>query len=1002
LNYNETNLASYEWTIPTELFDAIYYNSSLRISGVSTNSENKDYTSDVIFSNVPMVEFISPTLNQEFNIGDVMNITLKNNMSSSIHIYDCGFSNKDNWINDYLDIDIASGEQYTYTKTIDINNFNGSDENFIILYTYNATYGYNYIFSDNFIINGPQITISNDYIEYEGVLVNEMSDIRTVIISGTELDEDLNIYIPEYFYGSIDGVNYVTDDYLLVPQTNGTIENQLLYFYFLPDDDYWYENDIEIYTESGSVSTSIHILGWGFYSDYEYITVDRTEIDFGDVELYDYKIETVTVNANNLNEGLWLYIEEDKSIENALVSIDNINFYEELYLEGTDYENLTAYIRFIPTDINSYYFDFEIYGYDFSLEIEIYGNGVEKNTPIVNVSEYSQYFGNVIPGETSEAQTFVVDGKNLESEVTITAPEGFQISDDGINYYTTLNIIPNESKIIEPTTIYSVFIPTEIMLYTGIISIECENIETKQIELLGQGSQAILTAQPSIKYTNALAGQISYNVISNTSWIASSTDEWVTVESSGNGNGELLVMFDENIETYTRTATITLTSENTLPFEVQLEQSGYEPILFSETDYVQFNSGIDTYELPVISNVEWTTTTIADWFTITESGSGNGIVTITVEENLSNEWRGENIELIYNGGSYYYIYVEQRNFENYLTVNTSLIITDYFAGSQNIDVNSNVLWTASTENDWLSVSENKENGSFAINYEMNYGEQRVGYIKIENQVEDRFITIIQTALVPELEINPENISVSDFEGETTIDLMSNTDWTASSSETWCTLSETSGNGNSVLTATYEANISVERTATITVEVDGITKSITLTQAAFSDPQIVSDFENQDVTYEAGTVDFGITSPIDWTAESDAEWCNVSISKADAVLTAVYSENTDITSRIATITLTGADVYSFITKTITVTQAGFISIDETSNLSFSIYPNPASDFISISKQKTNIETIEISDLTGKVIISTTNTKIDISTYPAGVYFVKIETTDGNFVEKLIKK
>jgi len=41
-----------------------------------------------------------------------------------------------------------------------------------------------------------------------------------------------------------------------------------------------------------------------------------------------------------------------------------------------------------------------------------------------------------------------------------------------------------------------------------------------------------------------------------------------------------------------------------------------------------------------------------------------------------------------------------------------------------------------------------------------------------------------------------------------------------------------------------------------------------------------------------------------------------------------------------------------------------------------------------------------DISGKIILETTNTKIDLSKQQAGTYFVKIETKNGILTEKII--
>ncbi len=68
----------------------------------------------------------------------------------------------------------------------------------------------------------------------------------------------------------------------------------------------------------------------------------------------------------------------------------------------------------------------------------------------------------------------------------------------------------------------------------------------------------------------------------------------------------------------------------------------------------------------------------------------------------------------------------------------------------------------------------------------------------------------------------------------------------------------------------------------------------------------------------------------------------------------------------------------------------------------IFPNPASDYIIIQGRK--IQTIQISNHEGRVIFENRpladNPKIDLSTIPAGLYFIKIQTDRETSIQKLI--
>lgn len=69
--------------------------------------------------------------------------------------------------------------------------------------------------------------------------------------------------------------------------------------------------------------------------------------------------------------------------------------------------------------------------------------------------------------------------------------------------------------------------------------------------------------------------------------------------------------------------------------------------------------------------------------------------------------------------------------------------------------------------------------------------------------------------------------------------------------------------------------------------------------------------------------------------------------------------------------------------------------------FSVYPNPAISHVVIDTNET-VEEITIFDMTGKLVLKTNSKHLNISHFNTGIYQVRIKTTSGIAVKKLIKK
>ena len=78
----------------------------------------------------------------------------------------------------------------------------------------------------------------------------------------------------------------------------------------------------------------------------------------------------------------------------------------------------------------------------------------------------------------------------------------------------------------------------------------------------------------------------------------------------------------------------------------------------------------------------------------------------------------------------------------------------------------------------------------------------------------------------------------------------------------------------------------------------------------------------------------------------------------------------------------------------------IGIEEEKQSNLNLFPNPTTGKIKVDIQK-NIKRILIINQTGKIIKENKEkTEIDFSNFPKGIYFVKVITEQGEFVEKII--
>ena len=114
-----------------------------------------------------------------------------------------------------------------------------------------------------------------------------------------------------------------------------------------------------------------------------------------------------------------------------------------------------------------------------------------------------------------------------------------------------------------------------------------------------------------------------------------------------------------------------------------------------------------------------------------------------------------------------------------------------------------------------------------------------------------------TAGAPTLAVSPANQSVTAAAGTTSFTVTSNSAWTASSDQGWCTVTA-SGSGNGTISCSYAQNTTfVTRVANVTVTVSSLTPVIvTVTQDAAPLPDFFYTMEN-DVQTSANTLEFDL-------------------------------------------------------------------------------------------------------------------------------------------------
>ena len=440
----------------------------------------------------------------------------------------------------------------------------------------------------------------------------------------------------------------------------------------------------------------------------------------------------------------------------------------------------------------------------------------------------------------------------------------------------------------------------------------------------------VSTSASSLTVAKTINSVITTAVSSNTTWTASSDQNWLTVNSGSTGNGTLsCTATSTNTEITPRTATVTLKASGVTDKTVTVTQEAGDATLSVSAATANVTKAINsTASVDVSSNSTWTASSDQSWLSVTSGATGNGTLTMTTTAaNPTIETRTATITLKATGTTDKTITVTQAVGDATLSVSAATAnVTKAINSTATIDVTSNSTWSAISDQNWLSVTSGAT-GNATLTMTTTAANPtivtRSAIVTLKaTGAADKTITVTQAVGDPTLSVSANTANVAKTVNSiATVDVTSNSTWTATSDQSWLTVnSGATGNGTLTCTVVSTNPTITTRTATVTLKATGATdKTVTVTQA-IGDATLTVSAATANVTKAINsTATIDVFSNSTWTATSDQNWLSVtSGDTGNATLTmTTTAENPTIATRSAIVTLKATGAAD---KTITVTQA----------------------------------------------------------------------------------
>jgi mannan endo-1,4-beta-mannosidase len=212
------------------------------------------------------------------------------------------------------------------------------------------------------------------------------------------------------------------------------------------------------------------------------------------------------------------------------------------------------------------------------------------------------------------------------------------------------------------------------------------------------------------------ASSSAVTVTANVSWTATDNQTWITVSpGSGSGNGSFTISATANTGTTSRTGTVTLAGGGLTRNVAVTQAAPSSSNLTVSPTAISMPSASSSATLSITSNVGWTVTDDQSWLTIAvASGSNNASVAINATANTAASSRSATVTVTGGGITRTVAVTQAGTTASTLTVSASTLSLAAAASSGSVGITSNVSWSVTDDQSWLSASPTSGTGNATL------------------------------------------------------------------------------------------------------------------------------------------------------------------------------------------------------------------------------------------------------------------------------------------------
>ena len=361
---------------------------------------------------------------------------------------------------------------------------------------------------------------------------------------------------------------------------------------------------------------------------------------------------------------------------------------------------------------------------------------------------------------------------------------------------------------------------------TGTLTIAGQTFAVTQA--IGSGVFSLATNSVTVG-AMANSGSVTVFASGGYQWAATSGASWLSITGGASGTGTGMVSFacTANPACSARTGSLTIGGQI---FTVTQNAGGGAFSLAANTATVGATGNSGSVTVASSGSCAWTATTTNSWLSITSGASGTGAGTVNYTCAANSTCSARTGTLTIAGQTFT---VNQTGSSGSFTVTPSTVSADAAGNSNSVTVSGGSCpWTASANTTWLSITGGATgSGAGTVNYTCAANPScaaRSGSLTVAGQT----ITVNQAGASGTfgLSASAASVSAAGSCGSVTVNGNSGCPWTATSGNSWLSISPGSGSGTSTVIYCYTTNtIRNARSGSLTIA----GQTFTVNQAAAS-------------------------------------------------------------------------------------------------------------------------------------------------------------------------